>query len=132
MQLERIQSELESPAARTVIEELRSRIETTFPEELRRVREAVAAAVERLTAGERELREILEADPGELSIAGVTNLPVRLARFIADRRNLPGFRYEVRQDEVRGWIVVWKEYGAEGSIRGAGRFYERPYAWLDE
>ncbi len=131
-QLERIQSELESPAARALIEEVRARSDSQLPEGLRRVREAVASAVEGLSASERELRAVLETDPGDMAIAGVTNLPVRLARFIAERRDLPGFHYDVLQDDVRGWIIVWKEYNTDGSIRGSGRFYERPYAWLDD
>ena len=42
------------------------------------------------------------------------------------------FSYEVRQDSVRGWVIAWKEYTAEGIVRGFGQFYERPYAWLEE
>ncbi len=65
-------------------------------------------------------------------ISGVGNLPATLARFLDERRELPGFTYEVLHDENRGWIILWKEYTQTGSVRGSGQFYERPYAWIDE
>ena len=65
-------------------------------------------------------------------ISGVGNLPATLARFLAERRDLPGFTYGVLHDENRGWIILWKEYTNTGSVRGSGQFYERPYAWIDE
>jgi hypothetical protein len=36
------------------------------------------------------------------------------------------------QDEVRGWMILWKEYTTRGTVRGFGQFYERPYAWLED
>ena len=58
--------------------------------------------------------------------------PATLARFLAERRDMPGFTYQVLHDENRGWIILWKEYTQTGSVRGSGQFYERPNAWIDE
>jgi hypothetical protein len=59
-------------------------------------------------------------------------MPAYLQRFLAERSNGPAFSYEVSQDEVRGWVIRWKEYTDQGTVRGFGQFYERPYAWLDD
>ena len=63
---------------------------------------------------------------------GITNIPAYLQRFLAERAANPRFHYEVMQDEVRGWVVCWKEYTEKGTVRGYGQFYERPYAWLED
>ena len=131
-QLELIQGELDAPGSRALLDEVRAHSVSSIPEALRHVRETIAEAVNMLADGESELRRLLENDPGELVLDGVANLPGRLARFVADRKDLPGFSYQIYQDEVRGWVVAWKEYGRNGIVRGAGQFYERPYAWLDE
>jgi len=69
--------------------------------------------------------------PGdEFSVDGVTNLPAPLSRFLAERSQYPGFKYKVIQDDVRGWVIRWKEYTHRGTVRGYGQFYERPYAWI--
>ena len=36
------------------------------------------------------------------------------------------------QDEVRGWMICWKEYTHRGTVRGYGQICERPYAWLED
>jgi hypothetical protein len=59
-------------------------------------------------------------------------MPAYLERFLAESSSQAGFSYEVIQDEVRGWVVCWKEYTHRGTVRGYGQFYERPYAWLEE
>ena len=68
----------------------------------------------------------------DFEVEGVTNMPAYLERFLAERSAQPGFTYEVVQDDVRGWMVCWKEFTHRGTVRGYGQFYERPYAWLDE
>jgi hypothetical protein len=65
-------------------------------------------------------------------VEGVTNMPAYLQRFLAERAQEPGFKYQVEQDPVRGWIICWKEYTHRGTVRGYGQFCERPYAWLDD
>ena len=79
-----------------------------------------------------EIQNELLDERSEVTVEGVSNLPAPLARFLAERTQDDRFSYEVRQDPVRGWIIAWKEYTAEGIVRGSGQFYERPYAWLEE
>ena len=131
-QLQLIEGEVDAPTTRSLLETVREGSNSQLPDEFAKVSECVREAVRVLKASEALLRGQLESGPEELQIEGVGNLPLRLARFIADRKDLPGFSYEIIQDDVRGWIIHWKEYGMEGEIRGAGQFYERPYAWLDE
>jgi hypothetical protein len=71
-------------------------------------------------------------DYEQAEVDGIGNLPATLARFLAERMEMPGFTYKVIHDENRGWIILWKEYTQTGSVRGSGQFYERPYAWIDE
>jgi hypothetical protein len=65
-------------------------------------------------------------------VEGVPDLPSQLQRFLAERIQTPGFTYDLVQDEVRGWVIRWKEHTPQGTIRGYGQFYERPYAYLDD
>ena len=82
---------------------------------------------------ESEIHRELVATSGKgIPTGEFSNLPVALTRFLAERRDSPGFTYEMGQDPVRGWIIRWKEYSEKGTVRGAGQFYERPYAWLEE
>ncbi len=132
VQLQLIESELEAPTTRSLVETIRDGSSSSLPDQLARVAGLVREAVRTLKTGEDELRGQLESGPQELDVEGVGNLPLRLARFIGERKDLPGFSYEITRDDVRGWIIHWKEYGLKGDIRGSGQFYERPYAWLDE
>ena len=132
MQLQLIEGEVSSPTTNSLIEAIRDGSDSQLPEEIARVGELVREAVRILKGSEEYLRGLLDTGHEELEVEGVGNLPLRLARFLAERKDLPGFSYEITQDEVRGWIIHWKEYGSQGDVRGAGQFYERPYAWLDE
>jgi hypothetical protein len=58
-------------------------------------------------------------------------LPEAMLRFLATRQAAGGFTYELDRDAIRGWVIHWKEFTDKGVVRGAGHFYERPYAWLD-
>jgi len=131
-QLQLVEQELEGSAARQLIEAVREGSESELPGELAEITDLIRMAIKRLHRSERSLRRDLEAAPPESEVEGVGILPLRLARFLADRKDHPGFSYEVIHDEVRGWIIHWKEYGTNGVIRGSGQFYERPYAWLDD
>ncbi len=132
LQLQLIEGELGSPTTSSLLEAVRQGSNSDLPDELGKVGEYVREAVRVLKSSEKLLRGQLESAPQELEIEGVGNLPLRLARFLSERKDLPGFSYEIIQDDVRGWIIHWKEYGTEGDVRGSGQFYERPYAWLDE
>jgi hypothetical protein len=54
-----------------------------------------------------------------------------MLRFLATRQAAGGFTYELDRDAIWGWVIHWKEFTDKGVVRGAGHFYERPYAWLD-
>ena len=130
--LQRVKDDLRAPATVKLLKEIRNRSGTAHDTNISEVAGAVEEAIRVLKLSESVTRhELLEA-PREVSLEGVANLPATLARFLAEREDLPGFTYEVVQDEVRGWVIAWKEYTESGTVRGAGQFYERPYAWLDE
>ncbi len=125
--------EVRAPATLTLLKELRRRTGSTAPDNFSRIASSVEDAIRELKIFESELhRDLLDQRPGEFTVAGVPNLPPALARFLAEKTQNPLFSYQVHQDPVRGWVISWKEYTAEGMVRGFGQFYERPYAWLDE
>lgn len=123
---------MESPGTTRLLRELRRRVGMGPEESLAEVTTALEEALRSLQLAEAEAHEAMEGDHAEEVVAGVENLPGRLARFLAERSENPGFSYEVTQDPVRGWVIAWKEYTGDGRIRGYGQFYERPYAWLDD
>jgi hypothetical protein len=130
-QLERTLADLQAPKAQSLIREVRRRTgegHETMVEALTALGDAIRA----LKVSESQLKLNLMADTDSLEVHGVRNLPATLARFIAERKDTPGFSFDVRQDDVRGWIIRWKELTPAGTVRGAGQFYERPYAWLEE
>ncbi len=129
-QLERVLSELGSSGTTTLLKTIRAR--TGSAPDLSEIVAAVEEAVRGLKMGESEMRAMIFDNHGSFALDGVPNLPAHLQRFLAERAQMPGFTLEVIQDEVRGWIICWKEYTHQGTIRGYGQFYERPYAWLDE
>lgn len=132
VQLERVRDEIGAPGTRAILREIKARTgnspELRFQEVVSQVEEAIRA----LKLSESTIQQELLDDEREMSVEGVPNLPAHLARFLAERKELPGFSFEVLQDEVRGWVIAWKEYTQEGTVRGYGQFYERPYAWLDD
>ena len=130
--LQDVLEELGAPTTLTLLRELRNRTGSNVTESFGRVTSSVEAGIRDLKVFESELQQELLADPGEISVEGVPNLPAPLGRFLAERSQNPHFSYEVHQDPVRGWIISWKEYTAQGFVRGFGQFYERPYAWLDD
>jgi hypothetical protein len=103
-------------------------------ETMSRVLTSVESAIRDLKISEMEVRKALQEDPSVEAPPndGLPNLPAPLARFLAVRAESPGFKYEVLQDPDRGWIIRWKEFTAQGTVRGHGQFYERPYAWLED
>jgi hypothetical protein len=131
-QLQRIRDDMDAPGTAKLLREIRRRVgmgpETSLGDVVSSIEEALRA----LQLAESEAQNALEGDGEEAEVEGIDNLPGRLARFIAERRESEGFQYEVVQDPVRGWMILWKEYTEDGRIRGYGQFYERPYAWLDD
>jgi hypothetical protein len=130
--LEEVADELGAPATLSLLREVRNRTGSTATETFARIATSVEGAIRELQVFESEIQKEILASPSQISIEGISNLPATLVRFLAERSQNPRFSYEVRQDAVRGWIIAWKEYAAEGIVRGFGQFYERPYAWLDD
>lgn len=131
-QLHRVLDELVAPGTKALLRTVRSRTGSSPELKLQDVVSAVEEAVRALKLSESSIQQEVLEDVEGLTIDGAPNLPATLARFLAERKELPGFKYDVRQDEVRGWVISWKEYTHRGTVRGYGQFYERPYAWLDE
>ena len=130
--LEEVADELGAPTTLALLREARNRTGSTATETFARITTSVEGAIRELQVFESEIQKEILASPSQISIEGISNLPATLVRFLAERSQNPRFSYEVRQDAVRGWIIAWKEYAAEGIVRGFGQFYERPYAWLDD
>jgi hypothetical protein len=129
-QLQRVREELLSTQTDTLIRDIKMR--TGEAPDLNAIVAAVEEGLRALKLSESAIRaEILEHHEA-LSVEGVPNLPAHLQRFLAERAQLPGFSYEVTQDEVRGWVISWKEYTPKGTVRGYGQFYERPFAYLED
>jgi hypothetical protein len=131
-QLRRIRDELATPELATLLKEISRRTGSSPRSSLTEVRSAVEEALRGLKVAGSEAHAALTDEGDPIEVPGIDALPSALARFLAERQNLPGFEYEVLQDEVRGWVIRWREETADGRIRGFGQFYERPYAWLDE
>jgi hypothetical protein len=124
--------EIGAPTTLNLLRQLRNQTGSKAPEDFGRIANSVEGAIRELKLFQSEIQNELLTDRVEVSVEGVSNLPAPLARFLAERSQNERFSYEVRQDPVRGWIIAWKEYTAEGIVRGFGQFYERPYAWLEE
>jgi len=124
--------EIGAPTTQNLLRQLRNQTGSTAPEDFGRIASSVEGAIRDLKLFQSDIQNEFLADRSEVSVEGVSNLPAPLVRFLAERTTNEQFSYEVRQDPVRGWIIAWKEYTAEGIIRGFGQFYERPYAWLEE
>lgn len=131
-QLQRLCDDVESPGVRALVRSIKNRTGDSPDKSLAEVMSALEEAIRALKVSESEIQLTLMDDPAHVELDGVPNLPAPLARFIAERQRLPGFTYDVHQDEVRGWVIRWKEHTSYGTVRGSGQFYERPYAWLDE
>ena len=131
-QLQRVRDELDAPGTTELVKEIRRRTGGETERSVADVTSAVEEAMRTLKVSESEIQQALVAGPGDLAVDGVDNLPPTLARFLAERKQLPGFTFEVTQDEVRGWVIRWKEWSGNGVVRGCGQFYERPYAWLED
>ena len=131
-QLQSIRDDLAAPGTGAIIRSIRRRTGSSPDEGLTEIATAVEEAIRALKLSESKIREEIMADHEHAEVEGVSNLPAPLARFLAERQELPGFSYQVIQDENRGWIIRWKEHTNSGSVRGSGQFYERPYAWLDD
>ncbi len=130
--LRRISDELQAPTTERLIAGAATEAGSSAEASLEEVSTHVEQAIRALKVWEAEISRNLRDPPGNLTVEGIPNLPARLARFLAERAQLPGFSCEVGQDPDRGWVIRWREYTTDGTIRGFGQLFERPYAWLDD
>jgi len=129
-QMQRTLEELTSSQTGKLIRDIRVR--TGSEPDLTSVNTAIEESIRALKLSQSEIRQAITEHHDLMEVEGIPNLPAHLQRFLAEREQLPGFTYEVVQDEVRGWVICWKEYTSRGTVRGYGQFYERPYAYLDD
>ena len=130
-QFTRSRDELLAPGTGGLVKQIKSR--TGVEPDLTVLKTAVEETIRTLKLSQSNIEgSISDTSDGSFEVAGVTNMPAYLQRFLAERAGQPGFSYEVLQDEVRGWILCWKEYTNRGTVRGYGQICERPYAWLDD
>ncbi|NJD18218.1 MAG: hypothetical protein FIA95_02905 [Gemmatimonadetes bacterium] len=130
VQLQRTLEELASTQTSKVLKEIRAR--TGSEPDLTAIHAAIEESIRALKLSQSDIRQTITEHHDLLEVEGIVNLPAHLQRFLAEREQLPGFSYEVVQDEVRGWVICWKEYTPRGTVRGYGQFYERPYAYIDD
>lgn len=130
IQLQRVREELLSSQTDTLLKDIRAR--TGEDPDLSTIIGAVEEGLRALKLSQAAIRDAILEHHQPLSVDGAPNLPAHLQRFLAERAQDPGFTYEVCQDEVRGWVICWKEYTSKGTVRGYGQFYERPYAYIDD
>jgi hypothetical protein len=131
-QLRRIRDELEAPGTGALVREIMRRTGASPAEALGEVLSSVEEALRSLKLAASQAQLALLEHRADVEVEGIPNLPPNLSRFLAERAESTHFEYEVLQDEVRGWVIRWKERTTGGGIRGCGQFYERPYAWLDD
>jgi hypothetical protein len=130
-QFTRARDELLAPGTGGLVKQIKNR--TGIEPDLTVLKTAVEETIRTLKLSQSNIENsISDTSDGSFEVAGVTNMPAYLQRFLGERAGQPGFTYEILQDEVRGWIVCWKEYTNRGTVRGYGQICERPYAWLDD
>ena len=130
VQLQRALEELGSAQTESLIHDIMQR--TGSAPDMTEITSAVEESIRALKHSQSKIRQSILEHHEPLEVDGVPNLPSHLQRFLAERAQTPGFSYEVVQDEVRGWVICWKEYTSRGTVRGYGQFYERPYAYLED
>lgn len=130
VQLQRAREELESSQTEALLHDIRQRTGTA--PDMTTITSAVEESIRALKLSQSRIRDSILKHHDTLEVEGAPNIPPHLQRFLAERAQTPGFTYEVILDEVRGWVIRWKEYTAHGTVRGYGQFYERPYAYLED
>lgn len=130
-QFTRARDELLAPGTDSLVKRIKAR--TGSEPDLTELKTAVEEAIRTLKLSQSHIEStVTENDEPTHEVEGISNLPAYLQRFLGERAGQPGFDYEVHQDEVRGWMICWKEYTNRGTVRGYGQICERPYAWLED
>ena len=130
VQLQRSLEELTSSQTANLVRDIKAR--TGSEPDLTGINAAIEESIRSLKLSQSDIRQAIMEHHVPIEVDGVPNLPAHLQRFLAERAQFPGFSYGVVQDEVRGWVICWKEYTHRGTVRGYGQFYERPYAYLED
>lgn len=130
--LEAVRAELDSVGTYDLLRALRSQTGSAIPDRVREVIAAVEEAIRALKVSDSHSRAEIHSEAHDYAVEGLPSLPKPLARFLAERVDQPGFTFQLEQDPIRGWVIRWKERASDGTVRGSGQFYERPYAWLEE
>ena len=126
-QFTRARDELLAPGTDSLVKQIKGR--TGSEPDLTELKTAVEEAIRALKLSQSHIRgSITESVDTSFEVAGIANMPAYLQRFLAERAGQPGFEYDVLHDEVRGWMICWKEYTNRGTVRGYGQICERPYA----
>jgi hypothetical protein len=127
----RLRAELDSPQARELRRGLRQGGRIELAEGLTQILESVEGALRSV----RTLEGVLRSPEG----AGTrpypdlpSELPLRLRQFLDERRRKGRLEWTLEGDPLRGWVLRWKETTPEGKVRGSGRLYERPHAWIND
>jgi hypothetical protein len=127
----RLRTELDSPQARELRRGLRQGGRIELAEGLTEILESVEGALRSV----RALEGVLRSPEG----AGTrpypdlpSELPLRLRQFLDERRRKGRLEWTLQGDPLRGWVLRWKECTQEGNVRGSGRLYERPHAWIND
>ena len=130
-QFMRARDEVLAPGTDRLVKQIKGR--TGSEPDLTELKTAVEETIRSLKLSQSGLENaIIETADASYEVEGIQNLPAYLQRFLAEHAGQPGFSYEVQQDEVRGWMICWKEYTHRGTVRGYGQICERPYAWLED
>jgi len=130
-QFTQARDELLAPGTDKLVKQIKGR--TGSAPDLTDVKTSVEEAIRSLKLSQSHIQTaITENTVASYEVEGISNLPAYLQRFLAEHAGQPSFSYEVIQDEVRGWMLCWKEYTHRGTVRGYGQICERPYAWLDD
>ena len=95
----RIRDELVAPLTESLLHEIRNRTGSAPTQTVADVLSEVEGGIRALKILESEVQGALLEEPGEeFTVDGVSNLPVTLGRFLAERSQDPGFQYDVVQD----------------------------------
>lgn len=136
--VQRIRDELDTPLTKALVGRLSKESKTEARESVVEVLSKVEDTLRAIQFCQSELhRELLAPQKEKAKSLGretdpaAEGLPEAMLRFLATRQAVPGFTYELDRDAIRGWVIHWKEFTDKGAVRGAGHFYERPYAWLE-
>ncbi|MDA0311983.1 MAG: hypothetical protein O2992_07675 [Gemmatimonadetes bacterium] len=100
-QFQKAREDLSAPGTAALVKEIKAR--TGSAPDLAAVKTSVEEAIRALKLSESALQgAVIQETPDEFEIDGITNMPVYLQRYLAERTAAPGFSCEVVQDEVRG------------------------------